>query len=196
VLSSPAAETTLDVSVSVGPVSIPAAVDRPQIVVATAANQVRLDDFKPLELAAAGESSIVIAENLAAPPGQRARDALPENLERGCRLRVAIEVTRFESVPGTMATLDAAWRFGDGGRPCADAPHEACASRSKDQSYEALAAAHSRAAARLSQDIGGAIRGMIERAAITRTGHHLVRSFGGKPQGARLERITMRWPLD
>ena len=38
----------------------------------------------------------------------------------------------------------------------------------QDQSYEALAAAHSRAAARLSQDIGGAIRGMIERAAITR----------------------------
>jgi len=43
--SSPAAEATLDISVSVGPVSIPAAVDRPQIVVATAANQLRLDDF-------------------------------------------------------------------------------------------------------------------------------------------------------
>lgn len=46
-LNSPAtpAATPSNVSVSVGPVSIPGAVDRPQIVVSTGANQVGLDEF-------------------------------------------------------------------------------------------------------------------------------------------------------
>src|SRR6267378_4965376 len=64
--SSPAAETALDISVSVGPVSIPAAVDRPQIVVATAANQVRLEDFNRWTSPLQENLSSVIGENLAA----------------------------------------------------------------------------------------------------------------------------------
>jgi uncharacterized lipoprotein YmbA len=39
------ATTSSNISVSVGPVSIPAVVDRPQIVVATGPNQVRLEEF-------------------------------------------------------------------------------------------------------------------------------------------------------
>jgi uncharacterized lipoprotein YmbA len=167
--SSPTAETALDISVSVGPVSIPAAVDRPQIVVATAANQVRLDDFNRWASPLQENLSIVIAENLAALLGSSRVTRFPKTSSADADFRVAIEVTRFESVPGQWATLDATWTV----RRTADGvvqTHRTSVREAvvPDNSFEALAAAHSRAAARLSQDIGGAIRGMIERAATTR----------------------------
>jgi len=165
---SPTAETTLDVSVSVGPVSIPAAVDRPQIVVATAANQVRLDDFNRWTSPLQENLSSVIAENLAALLGSSRVTRFPKTSSADADFRVAIEVTRFESVPGQWATLDAAWtvrRTADG---VVQTQRTSVREPVHDNSFESLAAAHSRAAARLSQDIGGAIRGMIERAAITR----------------------------
>jgi uncharacterized lipoprotein YmbA len=75
-----------------------------------------------------------------------------------------IDVQRFESTPGESATFDAAWivlRSRDGlkrsGRTTAREP-------SQETGYAALAAAHSRAIARLSQDIADAVRA-LERAA-------------------------------
>jgi len=154
------AEATLDISVSVGPVSIPAAVDRPQIVVATAANQLRLDDFNRWASPLQENLSSVIADNLRRSAGQLARDAFPEDLERGCDFRVAIEVTRFESIPGQWATLEAAWTV----RRMADAScrrnRTSVREPVSDNSFEALAAAHSRVAARLSQDIAEAVRAL------------------------------------
>ena len=158
--SSSTAETALDVSVSVGPVSIPAAVDRPQIVVTTAANQVRLDDFNRWSSPLQENLSSVIAENLAALLGSSRVTRFPKTSSAGADFRVAIEVTRFESIPGRSATLDAAWtvqRMADG------VVHTHRASVRElvpDNSFEALAAAHSRAAARLSQDIAEAVRAL------------------------------------
>jgi len=158
--SSPAAETALDISVSVGPVSIPAAVDRPQIVVATAANQVRLDDFNRWTSPLQENLSSVIADNLAALLGSSRVTRFPKTSSADADFRVAIEVTRFESVPGQWATLDAAWtvrRMSDG---VVQTHRTSAREPVQDQSYEALAAAHSRAAARLSQDIAEAVRAL------------------------------------
>src|SRR5207253_2250188 len=115
--SSQTGETALDISVSVGPVSIPAAVDRPQIVVATAASQVRLDDFNRWASPLRENLSSVIAQNLAVLLGSSRVTRFPKTSSAGADFRVAIEVTRFESVPGQWATLDAAWtvrRMADG----------------------------------------------------------------------------------
>jgi len=67
-------------------------------------------------------------------------------------------VLRFESAPGEAATLDAIWtvrRTQDGktetGRTTAREP-------ARENGYEALAAAHSRAVTRLSQDIAEQVR--------------------------------------
>jgi len=69
-------------------------------------------------------------------------------------------VRRFESVPGEAATLDAVWtlrRTKDGksqtGRTTVREP-------APEQGYDALAAAHSRALARLSRDIADAVRSL------------------------------------
>jgi len=158
--SSPTAETTLDVSVSVGPVSIPAAVDRPQIVVATAANQVRLDDFNRWTSPLQENLSSVIADNLAALLGSSHVTRFPKTSSADADFRVAIEVTRFESVPGQWATLDAAWtvrRMADG---VVQTHRTSVRELVPDNSFEALAAAHSRAAARLSQGIAEAVRAL------------------------------------
>ena len=71
--------------------------------------------------------------------------------------RVGIEVQTFESAPGQAATLDAVWtvaRTKDGrsrtGRTTVREP-------APQPGYDALAAAHSRAVARLSRDIADAV---------------------------------------
>jgi hypothetical protein len=72
--------------------------------------------------------------------------------------RVAIEVQSFESAPGDAATLNVVWivrRTKDGmkeiGRTAVREPVA-------EKSYDALAAAHSRALARMSREIAAAIR--------------------------------------
>ena len=74
--------------------------------------------------------------------------------------RVAIEVQTFESAPGDAATLNAAWlvrRARDGksetGRTTVREPD-------RRKSFDALAAAHSRALSRMSQDIADAVRAL------------------------------------
>ena len=149
-----------DTSVSVGPVSVPAAVDRPQIVVRLGPNQVAIDEFhrwaSPLQDAIAR----VVAENLAAMLGTPHVTVFSQPTGAGARFRVLVDVLRFESAPGEAATLDAVWTVRstkDGttrpGRTTVSEPVP-------DREYATLAAAHSRALGRLSADLAGAIRAL------------------------------------
>jgi uncharacterized lipoprotein YmbA len=162
--SAPVAKSS-GMSVAVGPVSIPAVVDRPQIVVSEGPNQVRLEEFNrwawPLQNNIAG----VVAENLTALLGTPRVTLLSQSTSGETEYRVLIDVQRFDSVPGQAATLDAVWsvrRSKDGkvetGRTTVREPVQA-------SDYQALAAGHSRAVARLSQDIANAVR------ALDRSGH-------------------------
>ena len=154
------AATSSDLSVAVGPVTVPAAVDRPQIVVSTGPNQVRLDEFNRWASPLQNNISRVVAENLVAMLGTPRVTLSSQTLGTGADYRAAIEVQRFDSAPGEAATLDAVWtvsRTKDGqsqtGRTTV---REAAA----EKGYDALAAAHSRAVARLSRDIADAVRAL------------------------------------
>lgn len=156
------ATTSSNLSVAVGPVSVPAVIDRPEIVVNTGANEVRLEEFNRWAAPLQDNLSRVIAENLAAILGTPRVTLFPQTLSTDADYRVAIEVQRFESMPGKSATLDAVWtvrRTKDGktqtGRT--NVPEKV-----KDSSYDTLAAAHSRAVTRLSQDIADAVRALEE----------------------------------
>lgn len=142
--------------VAVGPVSVPSMVDRPEFVVSTGPNEVRLDDFHRWAAPIQDGVSRAIAENLVTILGTPRVVRYPQTLAAEPDYRVQVEVRTFESSPGKSATLDAVWsvrRMKDGrtqtGRTSA---RETVA----EAGYEALAAAHSRAVARLSQDIAGA----------------------------------------
>jgi len=102
----------------------------------------------------------VVAANLVVMLGTPRVALSPQMLNGAVDYRAAIEVQRFESTPGQAATLDAVWtvsRDGDGkSRMGRTTVREAAA----DNSYDALAAAHSRAVARMSQDIAEAVRAL------------------------------------
>ena len=144
-------------AVSVGPVSIPASVARPEFIVQVAPNRVEVEEFDrwaaPLDDAVAH----AVAANLAVLLGTPSVATAPL-VNFVPAYRVAIGVQRFESSPGESALLEAVWavRKSAGGevRSGRTVAQEAV----RDASFEALAAAHSRAVARMSEDIAAAIR--------------------------------------
>jgi uncharacterized protein len=157
VAAAPAA-TSSELSVVVGPVSVPAVVDRPQIVVSTGPNQVRLDEFNQWASPLQNSIARVVAENLVAMLGSPRVILSSQTLGAGIDYRAAIEVQRFESAPGEAAILDAVWtvsRAKDGRSLTGRTTVQEVTS---DKSYDALAAAHSRALARLSRDIADSVR--------------------------------------
>jgi len=158
----PAAPSTL--SIIVGPVSIPAVVDLPQIVVTAGPNRVSLDEFNRWASPLQSNISRVVAENLVAILGTPRVSQFQQSLNADADYRVAIEVQSFDSAPGDAATLNAVWvvrRTKDGksqtGRTTVREPTQAAG-------YEALAAAHSRALERLSQDVANAIKELSQAA--------------------------------
>jgi uncharacterized lipoprotein YmbA len=153
------ASTTSKISVVVGPVTVPSVIDRPQIVVTTSANQVAVDEFSRWASPVEDNLARVVAENLAALLGTPRVTLHQGSLGAEIDYRVQVEVRNFESAPGKYASLDAVWsvrRLKDGktetGRTSVREPVEG-------DSFEALAAAHSRGIAKMSEDLADAIRG-------------------------------------
>jgi uncharacterized lipoprotein YmbA len=141
----------------VGPVSIPAIVDMPQIVVRTGANQVSPDQFNLWASPLRSNIAQVVVDNLAAQLGTSHVSAV---LTMDADYRVAIDVQAFESAPGDAATLTAMWsvrRVKDGKT---ETGRTTVREASLEKTYQALAAAHSRALSRLSADIASAIRAL------------------------------------
>lgn len=146
--------------IAVGPVTIPAVVDRPQIVVTIGDNEVWLDEFNRWAAPLSDNIALAVAENLAAKLGTSGVTLYAATALAQAQFHAAIEVQRFESVPGSHALFDAVYtvrRLSDGattsGRTTA---REGVAGLG----YDVLAAAHSRALGRLSADIAGAIGAM------------------------------------
>jgi uncharacterized lipoprotein YmbA len=158
--AAPFAAPMPNLTVVVGPVSIPAIVDLPQIVVSTGANSVSLDEFNRWASPLQSNISRVVAENLVTLLGTPRVSQFQQSLNLDADYRVAIEVQSFDSAPGDAATLNAVWvvrRTKDGkaqtGRTSVREPTGAAG-------FDALAAAHSRALARMSQEIADVIRGL------------------------------------
>ena len=143
--------------IMVGPVSVPAAVDRPEFVVQTAPNRVDVDEFNrwdaPLNDAIAQAVAGDLVKLLGTPDVPTAPLA---NFDPA--YRVTIDVQRFESVPGQSALVEAVRtvRRTAGGetRSGRTVAREAVLG----DGFDALAAAHSRALAKMSGDIAGTIR--------------------------------------
>jgi uncharacterized lipoprotein YmbA len=144
-------------SVMVGPVTIPASVDQPEFVVQIAPNRVEVNEFNrwvaPLNDAVARAVAGDLVVLLGTPEVASAQLAnfTPD-------YRVTIDLQRFDSIQGDAALVEAVWTVrktagGEtrSGRTVAREPVQG-------QGFDALAAAHSRAIAKLSADIAAAIR--------------------------------------
>ena len=144
----------------VGPISVPAAVDRTQMVLSTGPNEVDVsDDFRWAEPVRDGIARVV-AETLARELGTSR--VLSSRMAAGNPVdyRVAIEVQRFDSSLAQGATLDALWTVsttrGGPSRSGRTAIHEPLSA----QGPAGVAAAHGRALQRMAGDIAGAIRAL------------------------------------
>ena len=149
----PAAHT----AVMVGPVTVPASVDQPEFVVQIASNRVELDEFNrwaaPLNdgiaRAVAGDLVVLLGTpDVATAPMASFSPAYS----------VTINVQRFESTRGEGALLDALWAVHQTAGGATRSGRTVAQEAAQGDGYDALAAAHSRALARMSGDIAAAIR--------------------------------------
>lgn len=147
-------------TVLIGPVSVPARVDRQQIVTRTSANALEISESNRWGESLASEIASALATDLAADLGDGALVGLKgqEAIAGEADVRIAVDILRFESVMGGTASIEAAWVI----RP--KSPDKPLRGRSvvsepcQEPSYDALVAAHSRALARISHDIAATLR--------------------------------------
>lgn len=157
--TTPAAPATNFV-VALGPISVPAVVDRPEIVVSTGANQVSLDDIHRWASPLPDNLARVMAENLAVMLGTPRVIPFPQALAPPSDYRVAVDFRSFVSTLGEQASVDAIWTIQRTKDRKLQTGHTAVRERVADAGYPALAGAHSRAVAKVSQDIADAILAM------------------------------------
>ena len=147
-------------SVSVGPVSVPDVVDRQQIVIRTGPNQVTMDEFNRWASPLRGGIARVVAENLVSMLGTPQVTVFPQTSAAGVDYRVAIDVLRFDSAPGGVATLDALWTVRSAKPEASHSGRTSVSEPAQGGGYNALVAAHSRALGKMSMDIATTIREM------------------------------------
>ena len=148
-------------AVMVGPVSIPASVDQPEFVVQVAPNRVEVEEFNrwvaPLSdgiaRAVAGDLTVLLGTpDVATAPLVNFNPSY----------WVTIDVQRFDSIRGQEALLEAVWtvRRTTGGETRSG--RTLARETVQGDGFDALAAAHSRALAKMSGDIAAAIRAEAE----------------------------------
>ena len=146
-------------TVMVGPVSVPMEVDRPQFTVKIGPNRVRIDEFNRWAEPLNNNIARVVAGNLVVLLGAPRVISIPM-ADFAPDYRVTIDIQRFESVPGKSAVIDAVWmvKKAVGSKPLSG--RTVATEEVSGEDYEALAAAHSRALAKVSGDIAAAMRKM------------------------------------
>jgi hypothetical protein len=145
-------------AVSVGPVTLPEVVDRPQLVVRVAANRVEILESHRWAEPLKSEIPRLIAENLRRLLGSSRVSSHLQHAGREADYRVLMDIQRFESSPGEAVTVEVVWslRRATGGTPktgrsLVREPVDAIG-------YDPLVAAYGRALFAVSRDLAEAIR--------------------------------------
>lgn len=145
-------------AVGVKTVALPAAVDRPQLVVRTGDARVALDEFNRWAGPLRDEIARVVAGNLAAElggPVVTVSSILPGPSD----LLVLLDVQRFDAKQGEGVEVDVVWIIRRGGDEAPGRSGRAVVRESASGTgYDVLVAAFNRALAGVSRDIAAAVR--------------------------------------
>lgn len=144
-------------SVAIGAVTLPQAVDRPQIVTRTGENQVAFDDFERWAGPLKDEIARAIAGNLTQLLEGASVFSYPQSTRVETDYKVLLDVQRFDSTLGDASSIEVLWQV----RPNKGEPRSgrsAVREAAGGPGYDALVSAHSRALAAVSRDIANAIR--------------------------------------
>lgn len=154
--------TPVSCAVLVGPVFIPATVERPQFVVTTTANEVRIEEFNRWAAPLNENIARVVTLNLGRLLGTP-RAATAPMPDFGPAYRVTLRIEQFDSLLGSgdkpsAIRLKAQWTIrSPDGKNLFTGGSDA-SEQLKGDSREAFAAAHSAALAKVCSDIAAAIR--------------------------------------
>ena len=149
----------LDVSLAVGPVAIPAALDRAEIVTRDAGNVLSFSEYHrwagPLE----ADIASVMAQNIATLlESDRVTPFTLENLFFQPTHRVVININRYDSQPAKEFLIDATWSIKDlKSRKMLLLRNSTLREPLASAEYEELVAAQSKALAAMSQEIAAAL---------------------------------------
>ncbi len=154
-------------AVMVGPVSVPASVDQPEFVLQVAPNRVEVEEFNRWVAPLNDSIARTVAGDLAALLGTP-EVATTQLANFAPDYRVTIDVQRFDSVRGKETLLEAVWSVRKTAGGDSRSGRTVARESVQGDGFEVLAAAHSRALARMSSDIASAIRAEAENQAAVR----------------------------
>lgn len=158
--SVPAANTASGIGIAVGPVRVPEIVDRSQLVIRRGATQVDLLEQHRWAQPLRAEIAQAIASGLRSHlPGARValdRDAAAQNAQ----IRVAIDISRFDAVPGEAVVVQALWSIRSTTPQAPLAGQSTSREPLQGSGNEEIAPAFARAMAGVSRDIAAAIAAM------------------------------------
>jgi uncharacterized lipoprotein YmbA len=149
----------LDITLAVGPVAIPAALDRAEIVTRDAGNEVSFSEYHrwagPLE----EDIASVMAQNIATQlETERVTPFTRENIFFQPTHRVVININRYDSQLAQEFLIDATWSIKDlKSRKLLLVRNSTIRESLASAEYEELVAAQSKALAAMSQDIAAAL---------------------------------------
>ena len=147
-----------ELTVGVGPVTLPPYLDRPQLVTRAGGNRMVLADFDSWVEPLQGMFARVLGENLALLLGTDDVLLLPQNRDFALDRQVEVDVTRFDVDNVGNAVLDAKWWvYGRDGDKLLRSGRSTISEPATVDDYAAAAAALSRALGAMSTEIAQAI---------------------------------------
>lgn len=161
--ASPERGEPVSFAVAVDAVSVPAAVDRPQFVIRRTANQVSIDEFNRWAAPLGPAIARVVAADLGALLDSPRVVSGPLAAGFDPAYRIGIDVQRFDSLPGEGVAIDAVWVVRKASGQVVASGRSSLAEPAHGDGCAALAAAHSRAIARLSEQLAAVLRGAAGR---------------------------------
>ena len=152
-----------EITVGIGPVELPAYVDRPQIVTRSGDNRLYLAEYdrwgEPLKEGVAR----VLAENLSAVVGADHIVLFPWKASEAPDCQIIVNVTRFDSTAAGTAVLTARWSILQKGEQHKTVRRQSAIQKDAGaQSYEGIVAAESWTVAELSKEIAAAIEALLQ----------------------------------
>jgi uncharacterized protein len=142
--------------VTVGPVTVPDLVDKPQIVTRRAPNEVSVNEFARWGEPLKENIARTLAADLSRLLGSENVSVYPQGADVKA-YQVRVDVMRFDSAPADAVTLDALWTVRSPDGKSRFDGHTVAHEKAEGEGFDAIAAAHSRALAQMSRQIAAAI---------------------------------------
>jgi len=150
---------TSDLSLGIGPISLPKYLNRPQIVTRASRNSLMLAEFHKWAEQLEDNFAHVVAENLSILLSTDRVDLFPWKRQRSIDYQVVMDVLQFDRNPEGEALLLTRWSVMDGkGQPVVMGKKSRVTVNPKGQDYESLVEALSETLTALSREIAGVIK--------------------------------------